>query len=199
MALADATVAELLERLAAKTPAPGGGTAAALAGATAAALTEMAAAYALTRAGGDPEEMTASRYRAAALRARLLELAEGDLGAYEPVLEALALERSDRRRAEALSTALSEAAEVPLEIAAGSAEVAELAAASAQAPGNEPLAGDAGAAVLIAEAATRAAAALVELNLERSPEDPRLQRAAALAQRAWEARESVLGLPGTRR
>jgi formiminotetrahydrofolate cyclodeaminase len=196
VALADATVAELLERLAAKTPAPGGGTAAALAGATAAALAEMAAAYALTRAGCDGEGMTALQRRAGALRARLLELADADTRAYQPVLDALALERGDSGRAPALRAALSAAAEVPLEIAAASAEVAELAAASAQAPGNEPLAGDASAAALIAEAATRAAAALVELNLERSPEDPRLGRAAALARRAWETRERVLGRLG---
>jgi len=199
VAHADATVAELLERLAAKTPAPGGGAAAALAGATAAALTEMAAAYALTRPGCDGEGITALHRRAGALRERLLELADADARAYQPVLDALALDRGDSGRAPALRAALSAAAEVPLEIAVASAEVAELAATSARAPGNEPLAGDASAAALIAEAATRAATALVQLNLEGSPEDPRLPRAGALAQHAWETRGRVLGwLAGAR-
>jgi hypothetical protein len=109
------------------------------------------------------------------------------------VLDALALERGDGRRPAALRAALSAAAEVPLEIAAASAEVAELAAASARIPGNEQLAGDAGTATVIAEAATRAAAALVELNLAGSPADPRLELAAALARRAWEPRALLLG------
>ena len=82
---------------------------------------------------------------------------------------------------------------MPLEIAAASADVAELAASITLAPRNEHLVGDASAAALIAEAATRSAVALVELNLARSPEDPRLRRAAALARQAWEAREMVLG------
>jgi formiminotetrahydrofolate cyclodeaminase len=181
--LADATVAELLEQLAARTPAPGGGTAAGLAGAVAAALTEMAAAFALTRnpSAGDIAEIAR---RARELRARLLELADADISSYEPVLRARSLDRGDSRRRSAIEDALSSAAEVPLEIAEACAEVAELAAMSAAAPGNDHLLGDAGAAAVIAEAATRAAVALVELNLARWPEDPRLERTTVLARRA---------------
>jgi formiminotetrahydrofolate cyclodeaminase len=193
VALADATVAELLEQLAARTPAPGGGTGAALAGATAAALTEMSVAFALSRAAGDDEAIAVALRRAGALRARLLELADADITSYEPVLEALALEPGDSRRRSQVEDALSGAAEVPLEIAAACAEVTELAAASAGAAGNEHLLGDAGAAALIAEAATRAAVTLVEINLARSPGDPRLEQATALARRAWQQREIVIG------
>ena len=199
MTLAEATVAELLEQLAAGTPAPGGGTAAALAGAAAAALTEMAATFALARGGADSRGIAQAQHRAGAVRARLLELAEADERSYQPVLDALALDGGDSRRPSALAEALSAAAEVPLEIAAASADVAELAATIARTPGNEHLLGDASTAAIIAEAATRAAVALVELNLRRSPEDPRLQRAAALAQRAWEPREIVSGLLGPSR
>jgi formiminotetrahydrofolate cyclodeaminase len=182
--LADATVAELLEQLAARTPAPGGGTAAGLAGAVAAALTEMAAAFALTRTPGESGEIAEIARRARELRARLLELADADISSYEPVLRARSLDRGDSRRRSAIEDALSSAAEVPLEIAEACAEVAELAAMSAAAPGNDHLLGDAGAAAVIAEAATRAAVALVELNLARWPEDPRLERTTALARRA---------------
>jgi methenyltetrahydrofolate cyclohydrolase len=48
MELDDRTFADVLDLLAAREPAPGGGSAAALAGALAAALTEMSAAFALT-------------------------------------------------------------------------------------------------------------------------------------------------------
>ncbi len=79
MTLADATVAELLEQLAAATPAPAGGTAAALAGAAAAALTEMAAAFALARGPKqDDESVAALHNRAGVLRAQLLALADAD-------------------------------------------------------------------------------------------------------------------------
>ena len=78
-ALADRSVRELLDAVGARTPAPGGGTAAALAGALGAGLVEMAARFTPGR-----EHIVSE---ASALRARLLEMGERELGAYEPVLE----------------------------------------------------------------------------------------------------------------
>jgi methenyltetrahydrofolate cyclohydrolase len=195
VALAQETVAALLGDLAAKTAAPGAGTAAALAGASAAALTEMASAFALARAPRHDVAADTQR-RASELRAWLLELGDADVRSYQPVLDALALDPSDSRRAPALATALSNAAEAPLQIAAASSEVAELAAAVARAPANEQLLGEASAAAIIAEAATRAAVALVELNLASSPADPRTEQGAALAARARAARASLAGEAG---
>jgi methenyltetrahydrofolate cyclohydrolase len=172
--------------LAAGTPAPGAGTAAALSGATAAALSEMVASFALTRTSAGDPELVSLRDRATALRTRLLALADDDLSSYAPVLDALALPSADASRAAAVSGALSSASEVPLEIAAACGEVAELAGAIADAPGNGALAGDASAAILLACAATCAAARLVELNLAGTPRDPRAGQAAALAKRARE-------------
>lgn len=192
MTLADATVAELLEQLAAGTPAPGGGTAAGLIGAAAAALTEMVAAFALARASEEEDEEEESiaglHSRAGELRAQLLELADADTRAYQPVLDALALTHEDEQRASALRAALSVAAGVPLEIAGASAEVAELAATITQAPGGRWLFGDASVALTAAAAAAGAAATLVELNLEATPDDPRLQQATEFARRAAELR-----------
>lgn len=188
MTLADATVAELLEQLAAGAPAPGGGTAAGLIGAVAAALTEMVAAFAQTRTTTPEESLTQLHSRAGELRARLLELADADTRAYQPVLDALALTREDEQRAAALRAALSAAAEGPLEIAGASAEVAELAATIAQAPGGQWLLGDASVALTAAAAAAAAAARLVELNLKATPDDPRLQKATTFARRAAELR-----------
>ena len=193
MAFADETLSELLEQLAARTPAPGGGAGAAIAGATAAALAEMAAAFAAARPGGDPN-MENARNRAALLRARLLELADEDARSYQPVLDALARARADPDRAGALEAALSDAADPPLKIAIAAAEVAELAAAAATAPGNEHLLGDATAAATIADAATQAAARLVALNLARVPDDLRLKQADELVQRAGEARTATVRL-----
>ena len=188
MALADRTLAEVLELVAAREPAPGGGSAAAWAGAIAAALTEMAAAFAV-----DADDAAATGDRAGELRARLLELADEDIDSYTPVLAALALERSDPDRPARVRAALSAAADVPLAIASAAAEVAELAAAAAQA-GSRHLVGDATAAAVLAEASTRAAIRLAELNLNELRPDPRLDQAAALGDRAWAARMATLGL-----
>lgn len=190
MALADAPIAELLEQIAARTPAPGGGTAAALAGATAASLVEMAAAFGASRPGADGN-LARVHDRATILRARLLELADEDALAYQPVIDALARPQADGQRKEAIASALSAAADPPLHIATAAAEAAELAVAAATAPGNEHLLGDATTAAMLAEAATRAAARLVELNLARSPDDVRLAEACELTTRAAGARSYV--------
>lgn len=189
--LAEASLGELLELFAERTPSPGGGSAAALTGAVAAALSEMAAAFALEREHREDTEMAALRVRAATLRARLLELADSDRGAYRPVLEALALGREDPRRTEALCASLSAAAQVPLEITVASADVAALANALASAPGNAALTGDASAAVILAEAAASAAATLVRLNLQGSPADARADQAQALAHGAARLRAEL--------
>jgi len=174
--LAERSLAALLAEIAAATPAPGGGSTAAVACALAAALVEMSA--------GPPHE------RAAALQARALELADEDLTSFAPVLEAQRLPAGDERRAERVRTALSVASETPLAVAAVGCEVAELAAEVARG-GRPSLEGDAAAAALLAEAATRAAARLVELNLAGVPDDVRLRTAAEYASRAWAARRSA--------
>lgn len=183
VALQDLPIAELLDRIAARQPAPGGGTAAALTAATAAALVEMAIVFA-------PEAGPDDCSRAAALRSRLLELAEADTRSYGPVLAAMRLEHRSPERSAALAAALSAAAEVPLAIATAAAEVAELGARAA-ASGSRHLLGDATAAILLADGACDAAARLVELNLAAKPDDPRLAEAAAAAGRARAARAAT--------
>jgi formiminotetrahydrofolate cyclodeaminase len=168
--VSDPTFNQLLDDVAAKTPAPGGGSTAAWATALAAALVEMAAAFA--------EESGGAR-RARELRAQALALAERELTAYQPVLDALRLPKDDPARAERLCQALSDAADSPLEIATTAAEVAGLAAELA-ATGNRTLEGDANTAAELARAARRAAARLVEINLSGREDDPRLAEARAL-------------------
>jgi formiminotetrahydrofolate cyclodeaminase len=129
---------------------------------------------------------------AAELRARALALADADLTSYAPVLEAARLPREDPARAAALRTALAEASTVPLAIAELAAEVADLAAGLAR-DGRRSLEGDATAGAVLAEAATRAAVRLVELNLAGAPGDERLAAARAAAARAAAARARALG------
>ena len=169
--LADQPLGEFLEAVAAGTPAPGGGTSAAVTCALAAALVEMSAQI----AGAD-----AARPRAA--RVRALELAEVELSSYAPVLEA---HDADQRAA-----ALVEASRSPLEVAELGAEVAQLGAEVAQAS-SAAVRGDALAGVVLAEAASTAAWRLVEINLAESGADDLVDRARAARDRATKIRRDL--------
>ena len=172
--------------MAARTPAPGAGSSLALTCALAAALAEMTARF-------DRSEGAAARVdRARELRAWALQLAEIERHAYEPVLEALRIDRADPEREARLAGARAKASGSPLNIARAGAEVAALAAESAG-RGSRHLLGEALAAARLGAGASRAAAELVEINLRDQPEDPRLEEAAALARGAEAALGEVAG------
>ena len=127
-------------------------------------------------------------HRVRELRARALELAEVELHAYEPVLDALRLPRHDPARAARVDAARTEASQSPLEVAQVAAEVAEMAADITHS-GNPNLAGDAIAGALLAEAASQAAARLVTINLT---DGPMVNQATEFAARADAARARAL-------
>jgi formiminotetrahydrofolate cyclodeaminase len=134
------------------------------------------------------EDLDPEFQRAGELRTRALEMADIELHAYEPVLEALRLPREDPQRAGRVSAAQTEASKSPLEIARVAADLGELAAELAR-NGNPNLAGDAIAGALLAEAAAQAAARLVAINLI---EGPVVEEAAGHAARAHTARVRAL-------
>jgi glutamate formiminotransferase / formiminotetrahydrofolate cyclodeaminase len=113
------SIAAFTERLAARTPTPGGGSAAALAGALGAALGEMVLAYSIDPAK-PPDDLTATRAALEDGRVRLLALVEEDSRSYEAV-RAARRERKARpgeAAAEvAYRAALRGSIEVPLETA----------------------------------------------------------------------------------
>jgi methenyltetrahydrofolate cyclohydrolase len=129
--------------------------------------------------------------RATAMRAELVAAGERELHSYASVLDAARLPTSDPARKQRLEAALSEASEAPLAIARASTQVAELAEAII-AESKSAVVGDAVTAVLLAEASSRAAARLVEINLADHAEDPRLSAVRELAARAAAAREAAL-------
>lgn len=169
--LADQPLGKFLEAVAAGTPAPGGGTSAAVTCALAAALVEMSAGL----AGQNVE-------RSRALRERALTLAEVELSSYAPVLEA---HDADQRAA-----ALVEASRSPLELGELAAEVAEIGADVAQGS-SAAVRGDALAGVVLAEAASTAAVRLVEINLAESNANDLIERARAARERAAEVRRGL--------
>lgn len=158
-----------LSALAARSAAPGGGAGAAWGCALGAALAAMAARY----AGRDEDAAHAD-----AIGERALALGEADKHSWTPVLEAQRRPSDDAGRDAAIAVALGAAAEVPLQIAEAAAEVAILARTLAAA-GKPALRGDALAGADLAAGACRAAARLVEIDLEGAPADPRLARARA--------------------
>jgi formiminotetrahydrofolate cyclodeaminase len=146
---------DLLAALAERTPAPGGGAAAAWTGAIAAALLEMSARFA-------DDEATAER--AAVLRQELLQAARRDLDSYVPVLAAFRRPREDPARQAELRTALEHASEAPRAMVAAAGEIARLAqeVASCSRPA---VRGDALTAARLGEAAAQAAQGLVDVNM----------------------------------
>ena len=146
------SVGGFTERVAARTPAPGGGAVAAVTAASAAALVAMASRYTDWPAG--PAEK---------LRARLEPLADADAAAYTEVLASCRLPKDDPLRRGRIVAALAAAAEVPRQVATAARAVALLADDLVE-RGNKNLVGDARVAALLARAAAEAATALVEIN-----------------------------------
>ena len=129
------------------------------------------------------------------MRERVTPLAPGDGQAYAEVLAALRLptDLEPEVRNEAIGNALARAAEIPLAIAGEGARAGELALAVAE-NGNPNLRGDAVAGAILASAATRAAANLVEINLGTKRDDPRIAEARRLVERADTAARAALDL-----
>jgi glutamate formiminotransferase/formiminotetrahydrofolate cyclodeaminase len=159
----------LTERLAAATPTPGGGSAAAYAGAMAAALVGMVARLTLGKRDYTPvqERMAAVAERADQLRAALESAVEADARAFEGVMQALRLpkatDQEKQARAAQFERATGQAAAVPLAVCRLAAETLELAAEVAE-DGNRNAASDAGSAGALAQAALSAAALNVTAN-----------------------------------
>jgi formiminotetrahydrofolate cyclodeaminase len=175
------SLASFIDEVARATPAPGGGTSAAVAAGLAAALVEMAA-----RLAGD----AAAASRAGELRAHALELAERDLSSYASVFDAMRLPRDDPSRPGRVEEALLEASRPPTAIAECAAEVGELGAEMCRAS-SPHVRGDALTGALLAEAAAAAAATLVQINLERQLAAPELERARSARARAGRARAAA--------
>jgi len=136
------SIAQFLAAVGDRTPAPASGSALAVAAALAAALVELTARF------SDDEAALGDALRQ---RDRLLALADEDARAYADFMRT----KSDAARERTIA--------VPQEIADRAAEVADL-ARRLEREGNPRLVGDAAAARLLADAAGKGAARLVELN-----------------------------------
>jgi formiminotetrahydrofolate cyclodeaminase len=182
LTLASLPTGRLHDALAEAGPGPAGGSAAAIATTMAAGLVRLVA-----RVSHEWDEAPGIAAQAAALGDRALVLADDDHRAYAHALEQL---RSPDRDA-SLGIALRRAAEVPLRIAEAAADVAALAALAAR-DGADAVRADAWAAATLAEAASVAAAQLVQVNLSTRPDGELSTRAELAARSATAAREVAL-------
>lgn len=172
---------EFVDEVSRDTPAPGGGSVAALAGALGAALGSMVANLCIGKGEFDPqfEELSALAEEAQQVKDALVRLVDDDTRAFDAVLEALRLPQDTaeerERRAEALRQGYRKATAVPLatvELCCHALEVCWRAAGSAP----RDMISDLGVGALLAQAGLLGAAYNVRINL-RQLKDPEFAEA----------------------
>ena len=170
MKLTDKPVTNFLDELASNTPAPGGGSVAALSGALGAALVSMVCNLTLGKKAyaGVQDDINDLLAESEALRQELTDLLEEDVKAYTGYSKAAKMPRgTEEEKAErqvVMQAALKVATDVPLTIAEAAVKVMDLCMPAAE-KGNKWAVSDAGVAVLMAEASLRSAALNVLINL----------------------------------
>ncbi len=168
--LAGLSVAGFLDETASESPAPGGGSVAALVGALGAALGTMVANLSAHKRGWDERWAEFSQWaeRGQQLKDDLLALVDEDTRAFNQVVAALGLPRGTPQeqaaRRAALEAANRRAIEVPFRVMQVAHEAFELLQAMAES-GNPASASDAGVGALCARAAVRGAWLNVRTNL----------------------------------
>ncbi len=157
---------DFTEELAAATPTPGGGSAAAYAGAMAAGLVSMVARLTIGKKGYQDQEKKMENIleESETIRGDLLAAVDRDATAFNQVMEAFKMPKSDPDRNDAIQDATLGAALVPLEVAEKSLRVIGLALDAARV-GNLNAISDAGSAVNLAYASLKSAAYNVRINL----------------------------------
>jgi formiminotetrahydrofolate cyclodeaminase len=164
------TITSFLDELASASPAPGGGSVAALAGALGAALTAMVCNLTIGKKkyGEVEDEMKRILAQAEALRGQFETLVDTDTVAFNKVMEAYALPKdSDAQktlRIAAIRAATKEATLVPLEVMKHCIDALAL-TQNVAAKGNGNSVSDAGVSALMLHAACESAALNVRINL----------------------------------
>ena len=155
-----------LDKLASRSPVPGGGSAAALLGALAAALASMTANFTLGKPKYKKVEKSITKIlkKAENLRERLSQLAEEDSIVYTEVSQAYRLRPEGKERDKVVSKALRQASKVPFEVVGLSFQLLKLNEELAS-KGNRNLISDVGVSVIFSLAALETAILNVEINL----------------------------------
>jgi glutamate formiminotransferase/formiminotetrahydrofolate cyclodeaminase len=168
--LASMTVAAFVDEVSRDTPAPGGGSIAALAGALGASLASMVANLSVGKGEFDARyrDLCELAERAQAVKEALVQSIDADTEAFNEVIVALRMAKDTPEqlaaRAEAIRTGYKSAARVPLRSAQLCREVLDLCQAAAGI-GNQAVMSDAGVGALMAYAGVQGAIHNVRINL----------------------------------
>ena len=206
--LTDTPVGAALAAFSSPDPAPGGGSAAALASALGTSLLIMVSGLARTRTGADGERaaLAAAAPNLVDLRDRLMQAMDDDTAAYDRVIAAYKLPKASaeeqQTRKDAIQTALRGATDVPLTVVRLSAAALNAAETIAE-NGHSGAASDVGVAVALLRAGLHGARLNVEINLGSVRDEAyagttrsEVERLAQQARDASEAAEGCLARGG---
>lgn len=159
-----------LDELASSSPAPGGGSVAALSGALGAALSSMVCNLTRGKQGYEAaqDEIKEILQQSEELRKQLTELIDKDTEAFNEVMIALKMsketEEQKEHRRHAIQNAFKHAADVPLETARKCTQILDVARIAAE-KGNKNSISDAAVSALMAQTGLQAAMLNVRINL----------------------------------
>lgn len=172
----DQPIRHFLDKLASKSPEPGGGSVAALTGALGAGLVSMVCSLTLGKEKYKDvqPQIEALIKESEKLRAEMQDLIQKDTEAYGALSEVYkmpkATDAEKAARSAKMQEALKKACQVPFDIGVKSLEVAKLARRAADI-GNVLAVSDAGVAVLLAQACAQSAALNVKINVNSIKDD----------------------------
>ena len=165
------SVGEFVDEVSRDTPAPGGGSIAALAGSIGAALAAMVANLTVGKAefAGRYKELDALAVEAQGIKDRLLAAVDEDTQAFNGVMNALRMPKDTpaqkAARGEAIQSGYKRATEIPMQTARHCRAALELCLAAARS-GNDVMITDAGVGALISLAGVKGAAYNARINLK---------------------------------
>jgi len=194
--LTDKPVRTFLNELASSAPAPGGGSAAALGAAIGAALVSMVGNLTVGKKKyvDVQDDIRRMLDQSEALRLKCVGLLEDDVAAYTQVSKAYKMPRDTEEQKTARSAAIQEAlkvaTEVPMVLAETCVQILNLCPESAE-KGNIRAVSDVGVGALMAEAALRAAAVNVWINLGSIRDESFVQRESARLDAALEGKAEL--------
>ncbi|HUP47909.1 MAG TPA: glutamate formimidoyltransferase [Thermoanaerobaculia bacterium] len=189
--LVSMTLRQFADELSSNSPAPGGGSVAALAGALGAGLAAMVAVLSHEKKGFDAVQADLDRIavRAQELKDQLLAAVDADTAAFDTLLEAMRMPKAtpeeEAARAAAMADATAGATEVPLGVLEKCPEVIELCREIARI-GLQASLSDAGVGAQMARAAAAGAYQNVCINLAGLSDPARKNALLARADEAWD-------------
>jgi formiminotetrahydrofolate cyclodeaminase len=195
-----------LDELASSSPAPGGGSVAALSGALGAALASMVCNLTIGKQGyeGTQDDILTILHKSEELRKHLTDLIDKDTDAFNDVMKAMRLpketDEQKEHRQNQMQAAFKHAADVPLETARTCVQVMDVARDVAE-KGNKNSISDAAVSVLMAQAGVQAAMLNVRINLTSIKDTKYAQKVSTeineLLQNAMEKTAATLGIVET--